>query len=127
MARSMFGWSYPPGVSGNEPEITGEYGPCECCGMDHADCCCPECPVCGEAGNPNCYTDHGEEKNHGLEYSTLQLIGLSRMRIYNLKQELYYEGLAYIQLNELLNKEKADEESGQSETGKSGTGHGNTE
>jgi hypothetical protein len=23
--RHPFGWDYPPGVTGNEPEITGEY------------------------------------------------------------------------------------------------------
>ena len=26
-----FGWNYPPGVTGNEPEITGEW-PCQECG-----------------------------------------------------------------------------------------------
>jgi len=28
-----FGWYYPPGVTGNEPQISGEW-PCEVCGGD---------------------------------------------------------------------------------------------
>ena len=31
MART-FGWDYPPGVTGNEPEISGEW-PCAGCGF----------------------------------------------------------------------------------------------
>ena len=57
--RSIFGWSYPPGVTGNEPEISGDYGPCEVCGMSTDDCICPECPVCGIVGDPKCYKEHG--------------------------------------------------------------------
>lgn len=48
---SIFGWSYPAGcnsVPGDEDE-----GPCQVCGR--LDCVCPECPVCGETGNPQCY------------------------------------------------------------------------
>lgn len=30
MRGSDFGWDYPPGVTGNEPQITGEW-PCEEC------------------------------------------------------------------------------------------------
>lgn len=40
---SGFGWDYPPGVTGNEPQITGEW-PCGNCGAklpEEADC--PEC------------------------------------------------------------------------------------
>lgn len=41
-----FGWDYPPGVTGNEPEITGEenddyddtLGPCGCVDYHYADC-----------------------------------------------------------------------------------------
>lgn len=38
---SVFGWDYPPGVTGNEPEITGEW-PCDCgdgCERVPTDCC----------------------------------------------------------------------------------------
>ena len=61
-----FGWSYPPGAA-NDPYApynqTDE--PCAICGKWPDDCICPECPVCGEQGNPRCYiTDM--EVNHGL-------------------------------------------------------------
>lgn len=51
---SLFGWSYPPGCTGppDEPIL------CEVCGLED-DCICPECPVCGEQGNPACYDTHG--------------------------------------------------------------------
>jgi hypothetical protein len=32
MSRHPFGWDYPPGVTGREPQITGELGDCERCG-----------------------------------------------------------------------------------------------
>ncbi len=34
---------------------------CDVCGGDvEADACvCEPCPVCGEAGNPHCYSEHG--------------------------------------------------------------------
>jgi hypothetical protein len=54
---SIFGWSLPPGCG----ELPGE-GPdyCGVCGREveaRVDPCeCIECPVCGEAGNPDCYT-----------------------------------------------------------------------
>lgn len=52
----IFGWSYPPGCSGppEEPAI------CQVClgNVDRDECICPECPACGEFGNPDCYTNH---------------------------------------------------------------------
>ena len=58
MEGSIFGWSYPPGVSsvpGDEPDP-----PCEVCGgYPELDCICPECPVCGTFGDPLCYEKHG--------------------------------------------------------------------
>jgi hypothetical protein len=56
-----FGWSYPPGCTGTpyDEDIW-----CEVCGGNpdiepdkEGGCICPECPVCGEAGNPDCYAD----------------------------------------------------------------------
>ena len=41
---------------------------CNICGLEAGSCVCPECAVCMEAGNPNCY------QNHGLELSTMQEI-----------------------------------------------------
>jgi hypothetical protein len=60
-----FGWSYPPGVTGNEPEITGDYGPCAVCWRDPdaepdaGGCDCEECPQCQTVGDPGCYTKCG--------------------------------------------------------------------
>lgn len=51
-----FGWSYPPGCSGTPFD---EDYPCEVCGREVGQCVCPECPVCGEQGNPDCYEQHG--------------------------------------------------------------------
>jgi len=56
MARSIFGWSYPPGCSGLPWD---EEGPCEVCGNVVDNCICPECPECGSYGDPNCYPSHG--------------------------------------------------------------------
>ena len=56
-----FGWSYPPGcnsVPGDEPDP-----PCAICRkvIDSPvdPCTCPECPGCGEIGNPDCYGKAG--------------------------------------------------------------------
>lgn len=43
-----FGWSYPPGVTGNEPQITGEW----------------PCRVCQGAG----YDDENEDGKHACSY-----------------------------------------------------------
>src|SRR5262252_3846204 len=66
---SKFGWDYPPGVT--QRMIDDAYGheePCEVCGQ-WADngCICPECPVCGETGNPHCYdpVDPGDLNDYG--------------------------------------------------------------
>lgn len=32
---------------------------CEVCQRDASHCVCPECPVCGAAGDVLCYADHG--------------------------------------------------------------------
>ncbi len=56
MPHSVFGWSYPPGCSGTPYD---EDYPCDICGNFPENCICPECPVCGEYGNPKCYEEHG--------------------------------------------------------------------
>lgn len=40
--------NYPPGVSGNEPQITGEW-PCDCSNSDDSGYD-PRCPLCGGRG-----------------------------------------------------------------------------
>lgn len=53
-----FGWSYPPGA---EHDPNAPYNqkdpPCEVCNRDTDRCVCPECPTCGEVGNPACWND----------------------------------------------------------------------
>lgn len=54
-----FGWSLPPGCGQLPGE--GPDGPCEVCGGNpdksgEGGCICPECPVCGDQGNPTCYS-----------------------------------------------------------------------
>jgi len=47
-----FGWNYPPGVTGNEPQITGEW-PCEECGgqgWDEDEDGKHACPHCDGSG-----------------------------------------------------------------------------
>lgn len=47
-----FGWDYPPGVTGNEPQITGEW-PCQECdgqGYDEDEDGKHACPRCKGSG-----------------------------------------------------------------------------
>jgi hypothetical protein len=65
-------------------DAAGGDGPCETCGQDPADCPCPECPVCGVAGDIRCYDDPG----HGLRLSRDQLDGLDRLRVSELEDQI---------------------------------------
>jgi hypothetical protein len=57
--RHVFGWDLPPGVTQRMiDDAYGLDGPCEVCGEPAEDCGCPECPVCGEVGNPKCFGPH---------------------------------------------------------------------
>jgi hypothetical protein len=77
----MTGWNMPPGC--NVRDIPGQEDyPCECCGHDSADCICPECPVCKESGNKECY------KSGHLEFNKQQLIGQSKLQIFILKDQI---------------------------------------
>lgn len=79
----IFGWSLPPGVSHRMiDEAMGVDQPCECCGKMVDDCICPECPKCGEYGNPDCYTpldNFKAPKGHGMEYTDEQLAGQAEL------------------------------------------------
>ena len=60
-----FGSSYPPGCNGTPYDDPIR---CEVCGgldtingKGENQCVCPECKVCGEVGNPDCYKEHEME------------------------------------------------------------------
>jgi len=46
------------GTPRHNPEFDRDLA-CEVCGRDPAQCICPICPVCGQQGNPNCFTTPG--------------------------------------------------------------------
>jgi hypothetical protein len=102
MSRSIFGRDLPPGCTLKHIEDAyGGEGPCECCGNDPADCICPECPICGEQGHPDCYIPVGEtpmgmhpSRAHGMEYNREQRIGQCKMRIAALKEQIQGEEMA---------------------------------
>jgi hypothetical protein len=79
MSRNVFGWDLPPGVT--QRMIDDQFGteaPCDVCGKWADDCICPECPVCGEYGNPACYAADGDflpdpQRTHGLTRSDAQV------------------------------------------------------
>jgi hypothetical protein len=66
---SKFGLSYPAGCNG-PPDDHLDPG-CEVCGVSVSNCECPECPVCGEQGNPDCLGKHfgkaGEKTGEGID------------------------------------------------------------
>ena|SRR6267154_4781490 len=56
----MTGWNLQPGCTTQDIDrAAGAYDRCEVCGEAVDDCICPECPKCGEYGNPKCYNKHG--------------------------------------------------------------------
>ena len=62
------------------PAWMTEDPPCEVCCKDVQDCICPECPVCGTAGDLICYAE--PPVGHGLTLSPeqMQSAGEARMR-----------------------------------------------
>jgi hypothetical protein len=80
MPNSVFGWSYPPGCSGPPEYPEG----CEVCLSSVDDCECPECSICGEQGNPECYEKHGldrslEQKISKVKYELQELLAIQDM------------------------------------------------
>ena len=43
--------------------------PCELCGEMPDYCICPECRVCGDYGNPECYIYHGLKRDEEQKFS----------------------------------------------------------
>jgi hypothetical protein len=90
--RNIFGWSLPPGCTNRMiDEAAGVDQPCAVCAMDVADCCCPECPVCGENGNPQCYETSNGDKRHGLKLNKEQAIARQKAVVYVVKQRVQDE------------------------------------
>ena len=112
---SIFGWSLPPGcgkLPGEEDE-----GPCQVCGFEEDRCVCFECSVCGETGNPDCYTKEGcNQEKLEIQKISLELhekiweawakLGVSGDIIMDAQQILYQvspDSEAIKQLKELFN------------------------
>lgn len=68
----------PPGLTQGMIDRHFEGGPCEVCGRSADNCTCPECQVCGEAGDPHCYQS---EDGHGMQRNIDQEISRTRTRI----------------------------------------------
>jgi hypothetical protein len=67
----MTGWNLPPGVTYAMIDDIFDDQPCDVCGQYTGVCVCPECPICGSYGDPNCY-DH-LPGGHGLVRSPEQV------------------------------------------------------
>ena len=102
MSRNPFGWSLPPGCTQRMiDEAAGVEQPCAVCGMGVEDCCCPECTVCGEQGNPQCYAVDGLPR-HGMKLNREQTANRQKAKIRMVEQQLEDEQLAlnYIEQGE---------------------------
>lgn len=67
--RNVFGWDLPPGCTQRHiDEAMGTENPCAVCGQWEDACICPECPMCGNVGDPECYSG-----GHGLFRSPEQI------------------------------------------------------
>ncbi len=73
----MAGFNLPPGCSVRDIPGNGDES-CQVCGQHEESCICPECPVCKQFGNPDCYKRKGF-KNHGLIMSNEQLESLTKI------------------------------------------------
>ena len=72
---SKFGYSLPPGCG----SLPGEEDdrPCDVCGKFEDDCICPECPNCGDVGNPKCYMPSDGNSTCGMTKSQEQIDSLA--------------------------------------------------
>ena len=102
MARSPFGWSYPPGAAGdpNAPYNQSD-SPCDVCHLAADDCICPECKVCHEIGRKECYDDFvGRIRSHGLCLSHAQEISRAEFDVAEARQNLQDAEMVLHQLKE---------------------------
>jgi hypothetical protein len=51
-----------------------EERPCEVCGRFSEECTCPECSVCHQIGNTECYIKHNLGTNNKWTYTETQTI-----------------------------------------------------
>jgi hypothetical protein len=107
--RNVFGWSLPPGCTQRMiDEAAGADQPCAVCCMDVADCCCPECSVCGEQGNPRCYEQSTKGdgftvgSGHGLKLNKEQVVSRVNAYIHQLQLRIEDEQqfLGYLEVTE---------------------------
>lgn len=96
MRNRLFGWDYPPGVS--KLPWDEEY-PCEVCGQSVDECICPECLVCEEWGNPQCYIHHGLHRTE--EQKFLKEVAERQWEAWNKAENEYWE-----KIEEEITKEK---------------------
>ena len=68
--------------------------PCKVCFQSLSSCICPECPQCGETGNPNCY------KNHVLKINCHQAVLRTEIRIAKMEADIDLERNFLQDLNE---------------------------
>lgn len=101
----MAGFNLPPGCSVADIECAmGADGTCDMC-MNPADwCTCDECPVCGSAGDPRCYAEHGLVQT--LDQRAGRQGRVTLMFIEDLQLEQYYETLGD-EMDEEWNGERA--------------------
>ncbi len=85
--RNVFGWSLPPGCTQRHiDEAAGVDAPCAVCALPAEDCVCPECHVCGQQGDPDCYSTAG--LGHGLSLNRQQVELRARARIRALQDRI---------------------------------------
>ena len=104
---NALGWSYPPGVSRLPWEDVQII--CEICLGDPESsnpasrCLCPECDICGSAGDPACYAK-GSRVNHGLELAREHrpLVAERRRTLERLREEDRLADLHLAQLEQTM-------------------------
>ena len=112
---SKFGWSYPPGTTRlpwDNVQLT-----CEVCLGDPEStnpknrCICPECDICGAAGDPACY-GRGFQTNHALQIARqhLPLIEKRSQTLAEIQRQDHLADLHYYQLQQAWANDPAYQE-----------------
>lgn len=81
----------PPGVSDRMiDQAFGADEQCVVCKCGVEDCICPECPHCGEMGNPACYVASSQHLTF-LRLNKAQLMNRSKVKIAELEERIQDE------------------------------------